>query len=77
MFLKFQIACSCYCKYAVNERISTDKIICPNCGKEYPSSAKLLTILNAAKEIPNNNFDVENFPIRVISENEDTKTTLC
>lgn len=52
MFLKFQIACTCYSRYTVNEDISTDKIICPNCGLEYPHSDKVLSILKTAKEIP-------------------------
>lgn len=60
----------------VNESISADKIICPNCGKEYPSSAKLLDILNTAKEIPKGDLMSEEFPIRAISENEDMNTTL-
>lgn len=76
MFLKFQITCTCSCKYVVNEKISVDKIVCPNCGKEYPSSVKLLDILNAAKEIPNGDLMSEDFLIRVISENEDMNTIL-
>mgnify|MGYP000844232020 FL=1 len=76
MFLKFQITCACHNRYTVNESISADKIICPNCGKEYPGSAKLLDILNTAKEIPKGDLMSEEFPIRAISENEDMNTTL-
>lgn len=52
MFLKFQITCTCYSRYTVNEDISTGKIICPNCGLEYPYSDKVLSILKTAKETP-------------------------
>lgn len=52
MFLKFQITCACSCKYLVSEEISVDKIVCPNCGLEYPHSGKVLSILKTAKEIP-------------------------
>lgn len=70
MFLKFQITCTCYSRYTVNEDISTDKIICPNCGLEYPHSDKVLNILHTAKEIPGaNSFDKE-CDIRVISFGE-------
>lgn len=70
MFLKFQITCTCYSRYTVNEDISTDKIICPNCGLEYPHSDKVLNILHTAKEIPSaNSFDKE-CDIRVISFEE-------
>lgn len=61
MFLKFQITCTCYSKYTVSEDISTSKIVCPNCGLEYPHSDKVLSILKTAKEIPEGNiaFDKE------------------
>ena len=52
MFLKFQITCTCHNRYTVNEDISADKIICPNCGLEYPYSDKVLSMLKTAKEIP-------------------------
>lgn len=76
MFLKVQITCTCSCKYVVNEKVSVDKITCPNCGKEYSNSAKLLDILNTAKEIPNGGLMSEEFPVRVISESEDMNTIL-
>lgn len=70
MFLKFQISCACHCKYSVNENIDTDKIICPNCNLEYPYSAKVLSILKTAKEIPDNEVFGET-SIKVISAEED------
>ena len=70
MFLKFQITCTCYSRYTVNEDISASKIVCPNCGLEYPYSDKVLNILHTAKEIPDtNSFDKE-CDIRVISLEE-------
>lgn len=76
MFLKFKISCTCGCGYSANENISTDKIICPNCGIEYPYSAKLISILKTAKEIPDGNqFDKE-ITISVISKQEDVKNCL-
>lgn len=56
MLLKFQITCTCYSRYTVNEDISTGKIVCPNCGLEYPHSDKVLSILKTAKEIPEGNI---------------------
>lgn len=56
MLLKFQITCTCYSRYTVNEDISTSKIVCPNCGLEYPYSDKVLSILKTAKEIPAGNI---------------------
>lgn len=56
MFLKFQITCTCHNRYTVNESVSADKIICPNCGLEYPYSDKALSILKTAKEIPEGNI---------------------
>lgn len=56
MFLKFQITCTCHNRYTVNESVSADKIICPNCGLEYPYSDKVLSILKTAKEIPEGNI---------------------
>lgn len=56
MLLKFQITCTCYSRYTVNDDISTSKIVCPNCGLEYPYSDKVLSILKTAKEIPEGNI---------------------
>lgn len=56
MFLKFQITCTCHNRYTVNENVSADKIICPNCGLEYPYSDKVLSMLKTAKEIPEGNI---------------------
>lgn len=73
MELKFKISCTCHCKYTVNEKLSTDKIICPNCGIEYPHSAKLIAILNTAKDIPEGEFLSDDFKTEVISSDEDMK----
>lgn len=73
MELKFQISCTCRCKYNVNEKLSTDKIVCPNCGMEYPHSAKLIAILNTAKDIPEGEFLSDDFKTEVISSDEDMK----
>lgn len=70
MFLKFKISCTCYCEYSANENISTDKIICPNCGVEYPHSAKLISILKTAKEIPDGNMFDKEIQTSVISKQE-------
>ena len=56
MFLKFQITCTCHNRYTVNENVSADKIVCPNCGLEYPYSDKVLSMLKTAKEIPEGNI---------------------
>lgn len=72
MFLKFQITCTCHNRYTVNESVSADKIICPNCGLEYPYSDKVLSILKTAKEIPDNTY-FEECCIKAISEFEDMK----
>lgn len=66
MFLKFKVSCTCGCEYSANENISTDKIICPNCGTEYPHSAKLISILKTAKEIPDGNILDDKISTRVI-----------
>ena len=71
MFLKFKIFCTCHCEYTANENISTSKIICPNCGLEYPYSDKLLAILNTAKDIPDGEFLSNEVQIKVISFEED------
>lgn len=72
MFLKFQITCTCHSRYTVNENVSTDKIICPNCSLEYPYSGKVLSMLKTAKEIPSTT-SFEECNIKVISEFEDMK----
>lgn len=73
MELKFKISCTCHCQYTVNEELSTDKIICPNCGIEYPNSAKLIAVLNTAKDIPDGNLFNKEIETRVISSDEDMK----
>lgn len=73
MELKFKISCTCHCQYTVNEELSTDKIICPNCGIEYPNSAKLIAVLNTAKDIPGGNLFNKEIETRVISSDEDMK----
>lgn len=70
MELKFQISCTCHCQYTVNEELSTEKIICPNCGMEYPDSAKLISILNTAKDIPDGNLFNKEIEIKVIPTDE-------
>lgn len=70
MFLKFKIDCTCHCEYTANENISTSKIVCPNCGLEYPYSDKLLSILNTAKDIPDGNRFNKEIQTTVISEQE-------
>ncbi len=52
MRLCFEISCTCQCSYTIGTNISTDKIICPNCGLEHPYSEKLLSILKIASGIP-------------------------
>lgn len=71
MFLKFKIRCACHCSYAINENISTETIVCPNCGIEYPYSKELLLILNTAKNIPEG--ETSGNRIEVISFEEDMK----
>lgn len=70
MFLKFKIDCTCHCEYTANENISTSKIVCPNCGLEYPYSDKLLSILKTAKDIPDGNRFNKEIQTTVISEQE-------
>lgn len=73
MFLKFQITCTCHNRYTVNESVSADKIICPNCGLEYPYSDKVLSILKTAKEIPEGNITSDKkCCISVLSLREET-----
>lgn len=72
MFVKIKVSCPCHCTYTVNKDINSDKIICPNCGLEYPYSDKALSILKTAKEIPDNT-SFEECCIKAISEFEDMK----
>ena len=55
MFLKLKIYCTCGCCYYVNEQINTEKVICPNCGKEHPSSSQIISMLHMAKRIDDGN----------------------
>lgn len=55
MFLKLKISCTCNCNYYVNEQINTEKVICPNCGKEHPSSSQIISMLHMAKRIDDGN----------------------
>lgn len=71
MFLKFKIFCTCHCEYTVSENLCTDKIVCPNCGMVYPHSAKLISILDTAKGIPDGNRFNKEIQTTVISEQED------
>lgn len=71
MFMKIKISCPCHCSYVLNENINSDKVVCPNCGNEYPYSEKLTSILKLAKEIPDgDNFSNEH-SVEVISPSED------
>ena len=71
MFMKFKISCTCHCEYTISEDLSTDKIVCPNCGMEHPHSDKLVSILNTAKEIPNGELLSDEVKTGVISFSED------
>nr|DAX64101.1 MAG TPA: hypothetical protein [Caudoviricetes sp.] len=55
MFLKLKVHCTCNCNYYVNEQINTEKVICPNCGKEHPSSSQIISMLHVAKRIDDGN----------------------
>lgn len=70
MFIKIKVSCPCHCTYTVNEDINSDKVICPNCGKEYPYSGKLITMLNLASEIPDGNCLSNEHSVEVISLSE-------
>lgn len=72
MFLKFKINCTCHCEYTIREETSINKIVCPNCGLEYPCSDKLISILNTAKDIPDGAFLSSEVRTKVISLAEDT-----
>ena len=52
MYIGFSAHCLCGNSYTVSESISTDKIVCPNCGLTHPYSDKLISILKTASEIP-------------------------
>lgn len=72
MFLKLKVSCTCYCEYFINEKISTDKVVCPNCGKEHPYSQKIISMLHTANEIDGGNVPgAETIKTSVISEWED------
>ena len=53
MFLKIRFRCDCGCVSEFDEKISTNSITCPNCGKPLPDevSQKLLNILHNANGI--------------------------
>jgi hypothetical protein len=70
MFVKIRVSCPCHCTYTVNEDINSDKIICPNCGKEYPYSDKMIAMLKLAKEIPDGDFLLNEHSVEVISLSE-------
>ncbi len=52
MDLRLKIGCTCYCSYCVSDKISEKEVRCPNCGRIPSYSAKLIEMLNVAKEIP-------------------------
>lgn len=53
MFLKLKIYCTCGCCYYVNEQINTEKVICPNCSKEHPSSSQIISMLHMGELLGN------------------------
>ena len=71
MFLKLKISCCCACEYSVSNNASTTKIVCPNCGKEYPHSDKLLSILKLSNDIPDGDLLSNECAISAISFHED------
>lgn len=73
MLLKFKIYCTCCCEYSVSEKTTASKIICPNCGVEYPYSDKLISILNTADQIPDGNRLSDEHEIKVTTFFEDMK----
>lgn len=70
MFVKIKVSCPCHCTYTVNEDINSDKIICPNCGKEYLYSDKMIAMLKLSKEIPDGDFLLNEHSVEVISLSE-------
>ena len=73
MFLKLKIYCTCGCCYYVNEQINTEKVICPNCGKEHPSSLQIISMLRMAKCINDGNVPGANtVRIFAVSKQEDS-----
>ena len=70
MFVKIKVSCPCHCTYTVNEDINSDKIFCPNCGKEYPYSDKMVAMPKLAKEIPDGDFLLNEHSVEVISLSE-------
>lgn len=71
MFMKIKISCPCHCSYVLNENINSDKVVCPNCGIEYPYSEKLTSILKLAKEIPDGYYYSNEHSVEVIPLAED------
>lgn len=73
MFLKLKVHCTCNCNYYVNEQINTEKVICPNCGKEHPSSSKIRSMLRIAKHIDDGDVPgSKKIKTFVVSKKEDT-----
>lgn len=70
MFFKLQIMCTCHCEYSMRENINTEKIVCPNCGLEHPHSAKLISMLKTAAEMPGGVSFAEEVCTRVIEDPE-------
>lgn len=66
MFFKLKVSCTCHCDYYISERISTEKVVCPNCGKEHPYSHKIISMLHTANEIQDV-FDSDGFDIKSIT----------
>lgn len=51
MFLMLRIRCICGCAYHVSNDISTDTVICPNCGATTSDSDQIIKMLATANSI--------------------------
>ena len=67
MLLRIKVSCTCRCSYYLNESISTDKISCPNCGREHPYSKEILSMLHTANKIQDVTEDTDGFNIKSIT----------
>ena len=73
MFLKLKNYCTCGCCYYVSQQINTEKVICPNCGKEHPSSSQIISMLHMAKCIDDGNVPgVNTVRTFAVSKREDS-----
>lgn len=65
MFMKIKISCPCHCLYVVNENINSDKVVCPNCGVEYPYSDKLIAMLKLKRKYQTEIITQTNTPLKL------------